>query len=362
MKIELRDISKSYGSTSVLQGVSLTIEPNELFFLLGPSGCGKTTLLRILAGFIAPDRGDIFFDGRRVNDLPPEKRRLPMVFQSYALWPHLSVFENVAYGLRVKGYSEAEIRRRTVAALETTRLESHVNHAPSQLSGGQQQRVAISRALAVDPHALLFDEPLSNLDTKLRVEMRAEILSIHRQRPFTVLYVTHDQEEAMTMATRIGVMDRGILHQIGAPQELYRRPANRFVAEFMGPMNWVSARVRAAPQGNPLQLETPLGILSAAPSQIPLVAGQKVSVGFRPASATFSFSQSRECVNRIAGEILETRYAGSCQHLTVRIRAAENKIGEIKLQLMESNPNRVRQPGEKIEVAVDPEQIMMMPI
>ncbi len=360
MKIELRNIHKAYGSTSVLQGVSLVIEPNEMFFLLGPSGCGKTTLLRMLAGFIAPDEGEILFDGKRVNDLPPEKRRVPMVFQNYALWPHLSVFENAAYGLRVQKLPEAEIRRQTMKALEITRLETYADRAPGQLSGGQQQRVAISRALAVNPSALLFDEPLSNLDARLRVGMRAEILGIHHLKPFTAVYVTHDQEEAMSMATRIGVLDQGKLHQVGTPQELYRQPANRFVAEFMGPINWMTARVQTAHKGEPLLLETPLGVVRVSEPGFSISAGQEVLAGFRPSSANFSVAKENHA-NKFSCEVLETQYAGSCQNLTVRVGAGKEGVAEIKFQLMESNPHRVRQRGERVEVSVDPEQMMVMP-
>ena len=418
MKIELRNIHKSYGPTPVLQGISLVIEPNELFFLLGPSGCGKTTLLRMLAGFIAPDEGEILFDGKRVNDLAPEKRRVPMVFQSYALWPHLSVFENAAYGLRVQGLPEAEIRRQTLAVLDITRLEAFAERVPGQLSGGQQQRVAISRALAVNPSALLFDEPLSNLDARLRVEMRSELLAIHRRRPFTAVYVTHDQEEAMTMATRIGLLEQGKLHQVGLPQELYRQPVNRFVAEFMGPMNWLPSPLHATRDGNLLLLETPLGIFRAFPPQsvsgnlvvnspllakeglgeggsretgrrdvgseggppvVPLVkgdnssgqlnfqtcsqgspsAGQKVLAGFRPSSVSFS-PGSTDQTNTISCEILETQYAGDFQHLTVRPWMAQGKSADAQFQLMEPNPHRVRQRGERIEIGVAPEQVIVL--
>ena len=233
MKIELRNVSKVYGSTTIIEEVSLTIEPNEIFFLLGPSGCGKTTLLRMIAGFVAPDSGEILFDGVCTNHLPPEKRHTPMVFQSYALWPHLSVFENVAYGLRLQSLKEQEIQRCTIEALDATRMCGFKDRFPNQLSGGQQQRVAIARALAVNPKALLFDEPLSNLDAKLRAEMRREIRDLHRKLGITILYVTHDQKEAFEMSTYVVVLNQGKIEQQGTPAQIKANPAAGFVQDFL---------------------------------------------------------------------------------------------------------------------------------
>lgn len=353
-KIELRNIRKSYGSTLVIQDVSLEIRPNELFFLLGPSGCGKTTLLRMVAGFIAPDAGDILLDGQRVNELPPEKRRTPMVFQNYALWPHLSVFENVAYGLRLGKLAEKEIRRRTMDALSATRMSEFAERSPTQLSGGQQQRVAISRALAVDPGVLLFDEPLSNLDARLRVEMRQELLEIHRRRPFTAIYVTHDQEEAMTLATRIAVLDRGVVHQVGSPQELFTQPKNRFVAEFIGPINWISAEVQSAPAGLPWTLQTPFGVWSAPAPREPQGDARKVLVGFRPAAGVL-VEEGRRGSARIRGSILHSQYTGASQRLLVK-----SDPGGIDLQVLEHNPRKIRAVGDAVEIAVAQEDLLIV--
>ncbi len=339
MRIEFKELRKAFGGVPVIDGVSLTVEPDELFFLLGPSGCGKTTLLRMVAGFLEPDAGEIFLDGRRVNGLPPEARGTPMVFQSYALWPHLSVFENVAYGLRVRKTPEEEIRRRVHDALEATRMQDYAARAPNQLSGGQQQRVAISRALAVNPSALLFDEPLSNLDAKLRDEMRDEIREIHRRRPFTAIYVTHDQEEAMTLASRIAVMDRGTVRQVGAPNEIYARPRNRFVAEFIGAMNWMTGTVAADGQ-----VATAFGVVRPGSAPPGLKAGEEILLGFRPAAACVEGDARAGLA--FGAEIESCRYSGSSQKLHLRAE------GNLRVVAVEFLPRRVRRPGERVRVAV----------
>jgi iron(III) transport system ATP-binding protein len=237
VKISLQGLSKKFDRTPVLQDISLEIEEGEMFFLLGPSGCGKTTLLRLLAGFYLPDEGHIYFDGQRVNELPPQDRDTALVFQNYAIWPHLTVFENVAYGLRVRDVPDNELRARVMHALAQVQMEQFSARKPAQLSGGQQQRVALARSLVVKPGLLLFDEPLSNLDAKLRVEMRGVIQKIHASSGITGLYVTHDQEEALSLADRIAVLHEGKLQQIGTPAALYEDPANPFVAEFIGDIN-----------------------------------------------------------------------------------------------------------------------------
>ena len=283
MRIKIENISKSYVRNQlVLQPLDLTIESGELFFLLGPSGCGKSTLLRLIAGFIAPDSGRIWFDNKDVTLLPPERRNAPMVFQNYALWPHLTVFENVAFGLRSKNMKNSEIRKQVMAALEQVRMADFAERKTPQLSGGQQQRVALARALAVAPELILLDEPLSNLDAKLRDEMREELQMICRMRKLTAIYVTHDRREALSMADRMAVLDGGRISQIGRPDELYRHPANCFAAAFLGDMNFVDGVVNA--QGN---VDSNLGTfcdieLGKRP------AGTRVTLGFRPETVRFS--------------------------------------------------------------------------
>jgi ABC-type Fe3+/spermidine/putrescine transport system ATPase subunit len=241
MIVALEHLRKSFGpGAPAVDDVSFRIEPGEMFFLLGPSGCGKTTVLRMVAGFVAPDAGEILFDGRRMNDVPAQNRHTAMVFQSYAIWPHLTVYENVAYGLRVQKLPGAELDTRVRDALRLARLEALAPRKPAQLSGGEQQRVALARALAVRPGIILLDEPLSNLDARLRLDLREELRRVHLETKIACLYVTHDQDEAMSLADRLAVMNRGRVEQIGTPREVYERPATEFVARFMGETNWLA--------------------------------------------------------------------------------------------------------------------------
>jgi iron(III) transport system ATP-binding protein len=250
MYLSLEDVVKVFparggsGEVIAVNGVSLDINEGELVTLLGPSGCGKTTTLRLIAGFEFPSAGDIRLDGQIINEQPPHKRDMSMVFQSYAIFPHLNVFENTAYGLNVQRRPRSEIQERVARVLELVELTGLENRAPNQLSGGQQQRVALARALVMEPKVLLMDEPLSNLDAKLREQMRTEIRSIQQQLGITSVYVTHDQIEAMTLSDRIVVMNDGVIEQIGTPVELYRHPHTRFVAGFIGRANFVPGVVK----------------------------------------------------------------------------------------------------------------------
>jgi iron(III) transport system ATP-binding protein len=247
--LELRGISKHFasrdgtGEVRAVDDVSIDITQGQFVTLLGPSGCGKTTTLRLIAGFEFPTHGAIVLDGRPIDELPPNKRDMAMVFQSYAIFPHLNVFENIAYGLKIKKLSSADIRRKVADVLALTELQGLENRAPNQLSGGQQQRVALARALVMEPKVLLFDEPLSNLDAKLRVQMRSEIRRIQQELGITSVYVTHDQDEAMVLSDQIVVMHQGRVQQIGSAIEIYRRPANRFVADFIGRANFLPVEV-----------------------------------------------------------------------------------------------------------------------
>jgi ABC-type Fe3+/spermidine/putrescine transport system ATPase subunit len=257
--VALRGVSKRYGETRAVRNVSFTVGRGEFFTLLGPSGCGKTTALRMIAGFIEPDEGEIFIDDEPVAGVPPWERDLGLVFQSYALWPHLSVFEHVAFGLRERRLPRDEIRARVADALRMVNLEGLEERRPSQLSGGQQQRVALARTLVLRPRALLLDEPLSNLDAALRAQMRVELRRLHRELGITTLFVTHDQQEAMALSTRIAVFERGMMVQLGTPVDVYRRPRTRFVAEFLG-------AALDSPEGSPVVcIIRPEAIQRAAP-------------------------------------------------------------------------------------------------
>ncbi len=243
--IELRRIVKRYGSQQALRGLDLEIRDGEFFCLLGPSGCGKTTTLNLIGGFVAPTEGEIWIRGRRIDTLPPHKRPVNTVFQSYALFPHMNVRENVRFGLKMDRVVRAESTQRVEEALALVGLEDFGDRTPAQLSGGQQQRVAVARALVKKPAVLLLDEPLGALDLKLRQRLQIELSQIHRDVGTTFVYVTHDQEEAMSMADRIAVMNDGLVEQLGTPQEIYRRPASRFVADFIGDSNFFTATVDA---------------------------------------------------------------------------------------------------------------------
>ena len=277
--VTLRQIRKSYAKTEVIHGIDLDINHGEFVVFVGPSGCGKSTLLRIVAGLEEIDGGELLIGGERVNDVIPAERGVAMVFQSYALYPHMSVFENMAFALRQAKTPKDEMRQRVEAAARTLQIEDYLERLPKQLSGGQRQRVAIGRAIVRNPRVFLFDEPLSNLDAALRVQTRLEIAKLHAELDATMIYVTHDQTEAMTLADRIVVLNAGQVEQVGSPLELYRRPANRFVAEFIGSPKMNTPVVR--------QNEAELTLADGISIQCPAAKGHAVArVGIRPEHIT----------------------------------------------------------------------------
>ncbi|MBQ8081645.1 MAG: ABC transporter ATP-binding protein [Clostridia bacterium] len=242
VSIEINNVTKAYGKTIVIQGLSAQIRPGEFFTLLGPSGCGKTTLLRMIIGFNTIEGGEILVDGKVVNQIPTNRRNMGMVFQNYAVFPHMNVRDNVAYGLKNRRIPKQERYRRAEEIMKLVKIDQYADRMPAQLSGGQQQRVALARAIVIEPEVLLMDEPLSNLDAKLRVEMRNVIKRIQRQVGITTVYVTHDQEEALAISDRIAVMHGGVIQQIGTPKHIYQRPANEFVSGFIGLSNFLDAK------------------------------------------------------------------------------------------------------------------------
>ena len=283
--VAIEDLRLAFGKTEVLKGVSLKIEPGELFAFLGPSGSGKSTLLRAIAGFGPVPDGRIVIGGDDVTRLPPWQRNVGMVFQSYALWPHMTVYRNVAFGLEERKVPPAEIKRRVHAALDLVGLLDYAARRPSQLSGGQQQRVALARTIVVEPRVLLLDEPLSNLDANLRVQMRREILELQRALHITTIFVTHDQEEANTISERMAVLADGSIQQVGSPLELYDRPNSRFVAQFLGTVNLIDGRVEEANGAMVFRSED--GITIALPPRGKAIAG-RCSAMFRPQNLTIS--------------------------------------------------------------------------
>ena len=281
-EVKIVDVRKKYGRTEVIHGVDVDVADEEFVVLVGPSGCGKSTLLRMVAGLEKISGGEVQIDGRRVNDLPPKQRGCAMVFQNYALYPHMKVYENMAFSLMLAKAEKEDIDQRVRTAAKVLAIEDYLGRFPKELSGGQRQRVAIGRALVRDPSVFLFDEPLSNLDAKLRVDMRVELKELQRRLRRTVLYVTHDQVEAMTMADRIVVMHDGIVEQIGDPLELYDRPANTFVAGFIGSpaMNMLPAVVQRA--DGLVAARTEFGVDLPLPAEAPVTHGQRVTYGVRP--------------------------------------------------------------------------------
>ena len=283
ISIRIQHLTKRFGTVTALDRLDLEVAPGELFFLLGPSGCGKTTLLRSLAGFYVPEEGKIFFGDEDVTTLAPHKRNTGMMFQSYALWPHMSVAQNVAFGLEERRVPRAEITRRVGEALESVRMGGYAARRPNQLSGGQQQRVALARALVIRPRCLLLDEPLSNLDAKLRLEMRAEIRRVCKEFKLTTVYVTHDQKEALSVSDRMAVLDGGKILQVGTPQEIYRRPARKTVANFIGETDFIPGKLRAL-SGGCAKVETAVGDFEGVlgdPHAAPAV-GAEVTLSIRP--------------------------------------------------------------------------------
>lgn len=350
--IRIQDVSKFYGTTRVLDGINLSIEAGELFFLLGPSGCGKTTLLRILAGFLQADSGDIYFGEERITPLPPRARDAGMVFQTYALWPHLTVGENVAYGLRVRRRPRQEIAERVAQALKMVRLEGMQERRPTQLSGGQQQRVALARALVIEPRVLLLDEPLSNLDARLRDEMREEIRRLHDETRLTMIYVTHDQKEALALADRLAIMESGHIVQLGQPAAVYARPVNRFVASFLGDSNFLTGTTTEAADGR-IRVTTEIGPLLAIPAQNPPAPGKTVTCSVRPHS--FVIQPAVPLANRVTGTVQRLTLLGELVQL--RVTTAEGTA-----LFVTSLPHAVAglQSGSPVTLGIAPEDVVVL--
>ena len=279
--ISIKSIAKRFGNTVAVDDVSLDVEKGELFFLLGPSGCGKTTILRMIAGFETPTSGDIFFDERPIVGVPAHKRNTGLVFQNYALWPHMTVEQNVAYGLDERRIPKGEKTDRVAGALKSVHMEGYGKRMSNQLSGGQQQRVALARALVIEPDVVLLDEPLSNLDARLRLQMRHEIRRIHDETGITMVYVTHDQKESLSMADNVAVMSMGCVEQLGPPRTIYRSPANRFVADFIGETNLIPGDLLEIAGGKG-RVKTPLGEFTGRMGSEPLQTGDSVFCMIRP--------------------------------------------------------------------------------
>ncbi|MFI1995152.1 ABC transporter ATP-binding protein [Actinoplanes sp. NPDC020271] len=337
--LRLDGVTRRFAGTDALAGLDLEIRRGEFIALLGPSGCGKSTALNCLAGLLPLSDGSIWRDGTRLDTLPPERRGFGMVFQNYALFPHMSVHKNVSFGLKMRGVARAEIKRRTDEAIRLVHLEEHAGKLPGQLSGGQQQRVAIARAVVVEPSLVLMDEPLSNLDAKLRLEMRTEIRRLHQNLGLTTVYVTHDQEEALSMADRLVVLRAGRVQQIGTPEEVHNRPANRHVADFLGFRNLLpGVFAGGSAKFNNVEVPgTPVGTVAE---------GDPVVVAIRPEDIVLGASGVEVTV-----EVAE--YHG--REIAAETRTADGR------QLHLRTSERLA-PGDKVHVSFPPDRLLVFPV
>ena len=354
ISIQVKQLTKQFGTVVALHGLDLTINPGELFFLLGPSGCGKTTLLRSLAGFYIPEKGQILFGNEDVTRLEPHKRNTGMMFQSYALWPHMTVAENVAFGLEERKVPAAEIKTRVAEALASVKMEKYAERKPNQLSGGQQQRIALARALVIRPRCLLLDEPLSNLDAKLRLEMRTEIRRVCKEFQLTTVYVTHDQKEALSIADRMAILESGHILQVGTPREVYKRPTRKVVANFIGETDFLPGKVLSL-DGDQVFVETLVGRFQGilGDSTKPVAAGAEVTVSIRP--ECWELHRDAERKNVVKGRIGDSVYLGEVAQYDF---VTDNGT---KLKIFERNPRFVDGSARgELYATVEPEDVVVL--
>ena len=354
--LHLENLVKQFGRTTAIDRVNLEIQDGEILTLLGPSGCGKTTTLRCIAGFVVPDEGEVYLGERRVTHLPPEKRAIGFVFQNYALWPHMTVYDNLAFGLRLKGASRSEVIEGVDRVLDLVRLGGFAERYPRQLSGGQQQRIALARALVIEPNVLLLDEPLSNLDAQLREEMRFEIRELQKKLGITAVYVTHDQAEALALSDRIAVMNKGVLTQVGTPAQIYNSPSNRFVAGFIGLSSFVEGTIS---QLDPAAASATVTTSDQVNIRVPadgLKLNQKVTLAIRPEHITLTAGNGQPApagANLLQGEVIRAAYLGD---------VIDYRLGIGQWLLRVHTPTEmVLSPGDKVQVLIPPEQITLIP-
>ncbi len=354
ISIQVKQLTKQFGPIVALDRLDLTINPGELFFLLGPSGCGKTTLLRSLAGFYIPEQGQILFGDEDVTRLAPHKRNIGMMFQSYALWPHMTVAENVAFGLEERKVSAAETKQRVHEALASVHMEAYAGSKPNQLSGGQQQRIALARALVIRPRCLLLDEPLSNLDAKLRLEMRSEIRRVCKEFKLTTVYVTHDQKEALSIADRMAILESGRILQVGTPREVYKRPTCKTVANFIGETDFLPGKV-VGMAGAHVTVDTAVGKFDGILGNPAIIhaVGASVTVSIRP--ECWELHHSAKPSNVVQGRIGESIYLGEvAQYAFVTGNGT-------RLKIFERNPRFVDDTTRgELYATVEPEDVVVL--
>ena len=359
-RIEVRDLVVKYGDATAVDGVNFVIAPGELVTLLGPSGCGKTTTLRAIAGLETPYSGTIRLNNQTVYDsagrknVPAEKRGVSMVFQSYAIWPHMTVFENVAYGLRVRKLSQADVATNVARVLDMVQMRQYADRPSSKLSGGQQQRVAVARAIAFSPNVVLFDEPLSNLDAKLRAEMRVELRELQRRLDITSLYVTHDQEEALAISDRVIVMNGGRIEQMGPPETIYNQPVSHFVADFVGSANMIAGRVTGPAPGGMLMFEAAGGIvLRIAVPATGRTTGDTVALR----SAYIRFGSSEHEHNAVAGTIHRRMFHGDFIQYVVDWPGGQLPMSQL---IVRRPPTELLDEGAPVTVCFAPEHCVLL--
>ena len=354
LSLRLESLTKSFNEQVVLENLNIEMARGEFLTLLGPSGCGKSTTLNLIAGFIQPDSGSIILRDKLANALPPQKRRLGMVFQSWALFPHMTVFDNVAYGLRTRAMPENEIAGRVEEMLKLVRLPEARAKYPSQLSGGMQQRVALARALATEPDLLLLDEPLSNLDATLRKEMEVEIKRIHEQLKVTTLLVTHSQEEALVMSDQVAVMQRGRIAQVATPWEIYNRPKTRFVCAFLGDANIIEGTVERKEKGGAV-IRAGGFSLTVADDHSQLRAGDRALLGLRPENIEIAQNDARAADNAIPAVVTDVIFKGS--NVTYYLRAGEHEILVLSLPWMSE---RLYSEGEQVQLLCSKSSLLIL--
>ncbi|MHB0896181.1 MAG: ABC transporter ATP-binding protein [Spirochaetales bacterium] len=351
-ELALKNLVIRYGKVTALDKLNLTIKDGELVTLLGPSGCGKTTTLRSVSGFLPAQEGDIYLNGKRITDIPPEKRGIGLVFQNYALWPHMTVFKNLAFGLEMRKISAEEIKKRIAAVLASVKMSEYADRFPRQLSGGQQQRIALARAIILEPDILLLDEPLSNLDALLREQMRFEIAAIHNRLGITTMYVTHDQTEAMVISDRIVVMRKGKIMQDGKPEDIYMRPANKFVAGFMGTTCFIDGIVDRV-DGDRCTITTNEGY-ELKGIGIGIKKGDRVSAAVRPEyirlGKNAEASLSASGANRFRAKVERSNFTGELIDYQL-------KLGDDLIRAKEYEAKSVYESGETVDVSIDGERL-----
>lgn len=351
--IELKNVTRRFDDVLALDRVNLKIDAGEFFVLLGPSGCGKTTLLRILAGFDQPETGRVFFGERDVTAVPPHERDTGMVFQNYALWPHMTVWKNVEYGLTMRNMARHERDQKVKRALEMVQMSNYAQRAPNQLSGGQQQRVALARALVIEPGVVLLDEPLSNLDARLRLEMREQLQDLQRALGVTMIYVTHDQKEALAMGDRIAVMQMAEVAQVGTPRAVYMQPATRFVADFIGETNLISGEIKAVDPE--VVVATAVGDIRGQVGYENAQVGDRTLCAVRPESLHFLSGEPDATDNVLSGRVRRAIYLGEGEQFFVELETGD----QIKL-IKYGATTRGGQPGDAVRLRFLPERVIVL--